>query len=39
LVEGVLSVDESTGEKHRRHHVTPEGFYRGKKVVNTGLDD
>lgn len=39
LVEGVLSVDESSGEKHRRHHVTAEGFYRGKKVVNTDLDD
>ena len=26
LVKGVLSVDESSGEKHRRHHVTSEGF-------------
>ena len=34
-----LSVDATTGEKHRRHHVTNEGFYRGKKVVETGLDD
>ncbi len=39
LVKGVLSVDETSGEKHRRHHVTNEGFYRGKKVVETGLDD
>ncbi|MAV75501.1 MAG: 50S ribosomal protein L32 [Cellvibrionales bacterium] len=38
LVKGVLSVDESSGEKHRRHHVTSEGFYRGKKVVDTGSD-
>ena len=39
LVKGVLSVDESSGEKHRRHHVTSEGFYRGKKVVDTGFDE
>jgi large subunit ribosomal protein L32 len=34
-----LTVDETSGEKHRRHHVTAEGFYRGKKVVDTGFDD
>ena len=39
LGKGVLSVDESSGEKHRRHHVTNEGFYRGKKVVETGFDE
>ena len=39
LVKGVLSVDESSGEKHRRHHITSEGFYRGKKVVDTGFDE
>ena len=38
LVKGVLSVDQSSGEKHRRHHVN-EGFYRGKKVVDTGFDE
>lgn len=31
-----LSTDETTGETHRRHHVTADGFYRGKKVVETG---
>ncbi len=39
LVKSVLSVDETSGEKHLRHHVTAEGFYRGKKVVDTGYDD
>lgn len=34
-----LAVDQTTGEKHRRHHVTADGFYRGKKVVDTGSDD
>lgn len=34
-----LSVDETSGEKHLRHNVSAEGFYRGKKVVERGLDD
>ncbi len=28
-----LSTDSTTGETHRRHHVTADGFYRGKKVI------
>ena len=28
-----LSVDQTTGETHRRHHVSDEGFYRGKQVI------
>ena len=28
-----LSVDATTGEKHRRHHITADGFYRGRKVL------
>ncbi len=39
LSSATLSVDATTGEKHRRHHVTADGFYRGKKVVDTGSDD
>jgi large subunit ribosomal protein L32 len=30
-----LAVEPSTGETHLRHHVSPNGFYRGKKVVKT----
>jgi large subunit ribosomal protein L32 len=29
-----LSTDATSGEIHLRHHVTPDGFYRGKKVVD-----
>ena len=29
-----LSIDSTTGETHRRHHVTADGFYKGKKVVD-----
>ncbi len=28
-----LSEELSTGETHRRHHVSAEGFYRGRQVV------
>lgn len=33
-----VSVDSVTGEKHLRHHVTADGFYRGEKVVHTAAD-
>jgi len=34
-----LSVDKTTGETHRRHHVTKDGFYRGKRVVASRSED
>lgn len=34
LGKPTLSEDSTTGEIHRRHHVTPDGFYRGRKVVD-----
>lgn len=33
-----LSVDPSTGETHRRHHVTKEGFYRGRQVIEQAVE-
>lgn len=30
-----LSTDPTTGEVHRRHHVTAEGYYKGRKVIDT----
>lgn len=30
-----LSVDPTSGETHLRHHVTPDGYYKGRKVVDT----
>ncbi|MDX1812376.1 MAG: 50S ribosomal protein L32 [Gammaproteobacteria bacterium] len=30
-----LSIESTTGETHLRHHVSPDGYYRGRKVVNT----
>jgi len=28
-----LSDDPLTGETHRRHHVTADGYYRGRQVI------
>lgn len=28
-----LSIEPETGETHLRHHVSPEGFYRGREVI------
>jgi len=33
------SIDSTTGETHLRHHITDDGYYRGRKVVETKLDD
>ncbi len=34
LTATAITVDVTSGELHRRHHVTAEGFYRGKQVIN-----
>ncbi len=28
-----IAVEPTTGEIHRRHHISPSGFYKGKRVV------
>jgi len=30
-----LSTEPTSGETHRRHHISSNGFYRGKKVIDT----
>ncbi len=39
LSAAALSVDETSGEVHLRHHVSKDGFYRGRKVVNSDSDE
>ena len=34
-----LSSDAKTGETHLRHHVGADGYYRGKKIIDTPADD
>lgn len=38
LTATTLSIEPTTGETHRRHHVSPDGFYRGRKVISKDLD-
>lgn len=33
LSAATLSTDGTTGEIHRRHHVSPEGYYKGRQVI------
>lgn len=33
LIGANIAVDES-GKTHLRHHVTADGYYRGRKVIN-----
>jgi large subunit ribosomal protein L32 len=33
LTAQTLSQDPTTGETHLRHHVTPDGFFKGRQIV------
>ena len=33
-----LSTDPTSGETHLRHRVSRDGYYRGKKVIETPAD-
>ena len=33
LTTAALSVDKVSGETHLRHHITADGYYRGRKVI------
>jgi large subunit ribosomal protein L32 len=35
LAKPALSIEPTSGETHRRHHVSADGYYRGKKVVES----
>lgn len=41
LTARVVSTDAETGERHLRHHVSPDGYYRGREVIakNTAVDE
>ena len=38
LIAATLSIEPNTGETHRRHHVSADGYYRGNKVVDSKDD-
>lgn len=29
-----LATDPTSGETHLRHHITKDGYYRGRKVID-----
>jgi len=33
LTNKTVSIEPTTGETHLRHHVSADGYYRGKQVV------
>jgi large subunit ribosomal protein L32 len=33
-----VSVDAKSGETHSRHRISREGYYRGRKVLETKAD-
>ena len=35
LDPSALSIEPTTGEVHRRHHISADGYYRGRKVIDT----
>lgn len=39
LKKPALSIDPTSGETHLRHHVTPDGYYRGRKVIESRDED
>lgn len=39
LSKAALSIEPETGTTHLRHHISPDGYYRGRKVLNTANDD
>ena len=32
------SVEPTSGETHRRHHISASGYYRGRKVIEIKAD-
>ncbi len=39
LKKPALSIDQTTGETHLRHHISADGYYRGRKIVEVAQDE
>jgi large subunit ribosomal protein L32 len=35
LVGPTLSIEPHTGEVHRRHHISRDGYYRGRAILTS----
>lgn len=38
LSKETLAIDKTSGETHRRHHISRDGYYRGRKVIETASE-
>ncbi|MBT6044322.1 MAG: large subunit ribosomal protein L32 [Pseudohongiellaceae bacterium] len=38
LGTATISTDAETGERHLRHNMTPDGFYKGRQIVRNNED-
>jgi large subunit ribosomal protein L32 len=38
LKKPTLSIEPTSGETHRRHHISKDGYYRGRKVIDIKTD-
>ncbi len=39
LNKPTLSIDPTSGETHLRHRISPDGYYRGRKVITTAAPE
>lgn len=37
LTAATVAFDVATGESHRRHHISPKGFYKGKRIIDKSV--
>lgn len=34
-----LSIEPTSGETHRRHHISADGYYRGRQVIKPTAEE
>ena len=39
LTAKTLANDPLTGEVHLRHHMTPDGFFKGRQIIASNSDE
>ncbi|MBS4049677.1 50S ribosomal protein L32 [Methylomonas rivi] len=39
LTAKTLANDPLTGEVHLRHHMTPDGFFKGRQIITGNIDE
>lgn len=39
LKSAAISIEPTTGETHLRHHISPDGYYRGRKVFAKEIEE